>query len=135
MLASSRYPFQLSPPASRAARVLRVVTRVAPVVLAVAAMAVAIVPADGTARTVTGDGPPPAASPVFSPAEAALLAAALRSPDARTRWSAVEVAAGRAGFVALSDGALLRHHGILSADPNRVTSQGIPTCPRGCRTP
>jgi hypothetical protein len=90
---------------------------------------------DGTARTVTGDDPPPAASPVFSPAEAALIAAALRSSDARTRWSAVEVAAGRAGFVALSDGALLRHHGILSADPNRVTSHGNPTCPRGCRTP
>jgi hypothetical protein len=134
MHATSRYPFQLSPSASRAARVIRAVTRSAPVVLAVTAMAVAIVPAVGTARTVTGDGPPPVASQVFSPAEAALIAAALRSCDARTRWSAVEVAAGRAGFVALSDGALLRHHGILSADPNRVTSHAIPTCPSGRRT-
>lgn len=121
MLATSRSPLHLSPPASGAARAIGAATRAARLPVAVTATATAIALAGGTAAA----GPPSSSSPAFSPAEATLLDAARQSSDFRTRRAAEEVAAGRAGFVALSDGALLRHHGILSADPRRLPEAAL----------
>jgi hypothetical protein len=51
----------------------------------------------------------------LSASERATVAAALGSPDARTRRLAMSVAAGEAGASALANPAILHHHGIDTA--------------------
>ena len=68
---------------------------------------------DGSVRTVPA--PAHAWPGGLTVGERAAVAAALRSPDARTHRVAIDVAAAEAGSLALAEPSTLHHHGLHAA--------------------